>query len=663
MKGKSLGHWFISLLGRQSHEHRRRCRAPRGRHLAVESLESRRVLAPLPVLMVIADQRDFYYQEYGDTRAAIEAAGISVRVAATTTAPSTPHPNSGQGTTSGIVTPNLALSQANAADYSAIVFVGGWGSSMYQYAFTGDYQNNAYDGDAATKATVNRLISDFAAQDKFVTAICHGVTVLAWARVNGQSPLAGKTVSVPWVGSPAVNVGGVFYAGGQLSQYQQVVANGATANTRPGQYGTAGTATDDVVVDGRVITAENWDSAALFGRTIAQGVIAADLAANPPTTPAPPAPPPPANSAPSLAAAQFNLDENSPAGTHVGTATGSDPDAGQTLSYAIVGGNGSGAFAINAATGQITVASSTALDFETTPSFALSVQATDSGSPALSATATVTINLRDVVETPPAPTPTPTPVPTSPIALVGGNLVVQGTAANDMIYVWSDAAGRAFAQLNGVRSGPHTLAAGGHVVVFAGGGHDTVYATDSRIPVRLFGEAGNDQLVGGHAGDLLDGGDGTDRLRGEGGNDRVFGGAGNDQLEGRVGDDILVGGAGDDYLVGFDGRDLLIGGLGYDRMDGGAGDDLLIGGTTSYDADDAALLAILSEWTAGTDRATRASRLQAGIAGGVALNWGTTVFDDATLDCVNGAAGADWLFQAASDYQGYATSDDLVTSR
>ena len=29
--------------------------------------------------------------------------------------------------------------------YSAIVFVGGWGSSSYQYSFSGTYYNSAYN--------------------------------------------------------------------------------------------------------------------------------------------------------------------------------------------------------------------------------------------------------------------------------------------------------------------------------------------------------------------------------------------------------------------------------------------------------------------------------------------------------------------------------------
>ena len=66
----------------------------------------------------------------------------------------------------------------------------------------------------------------------------------------------------------------------------------------------------------------------------------------------------------------------------MGTVVASDPDAGDTLTYAITGGNTGGAFTINPSTGEITVNNSAALDFETTPSFNLTVAVTDSGTPA-----------------------------------------------------------------------------------------------------------------------------------------------------------------------------------------------------------------------------------------------------------------------------------------
>jgi len=104
------------------------------------------------------------------------------------------------------------------------------------------------------------------------------------------------------------------------------------------------------------------------------------------------------NESPNVNNQSFSVAENSASGTSVGTVVATDPDAGQSLSFAITGGNTGGAFAINSSTGQITVASASQLDYETTPQFLLTVQVTDSGSPAMSSTATMTINLIDRIE-------------------------------------------------------------------------------------------------------------------------------------------------------------------------------------------------------------------------------------------------------------------------
>ncbi|MEW4561086.1 DJ-1/PfpI family protein [Bremerella sp. JC770] len=216
---------------------------------------------PLPVLMVIANQ-DFYYQEYGDTRQSLEAQGLEVVVAATTTEVARPHANSGQGADGGYVTPDLALADVEAEDYSAIVFVGGWGSSSYQYAFEGTYNFNAYNNTEAIKATVNDLINDFVDQDKYVAAICHGVSVLAYARVDGSSLLEGKTVSA-WAGSAPSSDQPIY------STRQNIELNGGTM-VASGSVGDPTTVADDVIVDGNIITAENYDSAAMFGQVIGE---------------------------------------------------------------------------------------------------------------------------------------------------------------------------------------------------------------------------------------------------------------------------------------------------------------------------------------------------------------------------------------------------------
>lgn len=104
------------------------------------------------------------------------------------------------------------------------------------------------------------------------------------------------------------------------------------------------------------------------------------------------------NQPPVLGSQSFSVAENAVNGTSVGTVAASDPDGGQTLTYAILGGNTGDAFAINPTTGEITVANRAALDFETTPSFNLTVQVTDNGTPPLTAATTVTITLLNLDE-------------------------------------------------------------------------------------------------------------------------------------------------------------------------------------------------------------------------------------------------------------------------
>ncbi len=88
----------------------------------------------------------------------------------------------------------------------------------------------------------------------------------------------------------------------------------------------------------------------------------------------------------------FAVSEIAGVTTAVGTVTATDV-YGNALTYAITGGNADGAFAIDAASGAITVAGP--LDYETTPSYALTVRVReeDRGE----ATAAVTITVTDVV--------------------------------------------------------------------------------------------------------------------------------------------------------------------------------------------------------------------------------------------------------------------------
>lgn len=98
------------------------------------------------------------------------------------------------------------------------------------------------------------------------------------------------------------------------------------------------------------------------------------------------------------------LPEDSGTDDVVGTVpTPTDPDAGETFTYTITGGNPGPTFNIDPDTGIITVASTADLDFETTPTYNLTVQVEDSGGATgnpLTDTATITVNLDDVNEAP-----------------------------------------------------------------------------------------------------------------------------------------------------------------------------------------------------------------------------------------------------------------------
>ncbi len=99
------------------------------------------------------------------------------------------------------------------------------------------------------------------------------------------------------------------------------------------------------------------------------------------------------NTAPEISDQTFTIDENSSEGTTVGTVSGSDAD-GDVLTYSITGGNTDDAFTINSSTGELSVNSKSALDFETTPTFTLTVEVSD-GKGGM-ASATITINLNDM---------------------------------------------------------------------------------------------------------------------------------------------------------------------------------------------------------------------------------------------------------------------------
>jgi RTX calcium-binding nonapeptide repeat (4 copies) len=63
-------------------------------------------------------------------------------------------------------------------------------------------------------------------------------------------------------------------------------------------------------------------------------------------------------------------------------------------------------------------------------------------------------------------------------------------------------------------------------------------------------------------------------------------------------------------MVGNSGRDLLVGGIGADRIVGNADDDIMIAGRLNFADQDAAVSAIMAEWTSSRDYTTRVANLR-----------------------------------------------------
>ena len=95
----------------------------------------------------------------------------------------------------------------------------------------------------------------------------------------------------------------------------------------------------------------------------------------------------------------FPVPEDAATGHVVGTVTANDPDEGDTVTYAIIAGDEAGAFAMGESSGAITVAG--ALDYETAPSYGLTVEAGDGRGG--TATTSVGIVVTNVIELPGAP--------------------------------------------------------------------------------------------------------------------------------------------------------------------------------------------------------------------------------------------------------------------
>lgn len=85
-----------------------------------------------PAALAIANH-DLYHREYSEPRLALKTAEIPMSVGAGSISLAIPHSGTGCSAADGAVRVEMTVSTAEGADYSAICFVGGWGTSMFQF--------------------------------------------------------------------------------------------------------------------------------------------------------------------------------------------------------------------------------------------------------------------------------------------------------------------------------------------------------------------------------------------------------------------------------------------------------------------------------------------------------------------------------------------------
>jgi Ca2+-binding RTX toxin-like protein len=163
-----------------------------------------------------------------------------------------------------------------------------------------------------------------------------------------------------------------------------------------------------------------------------------------------------------------------------------------------------------------------------------------------------------------------------------GILTITGDDLPNFITVSRDLAGnlRVNGGAVGITGGTPTVGNTTLIQIFGGAGSDhlALDETNGALPVaHLFGEAGNDTLIGGSGADILNGGPGDDTLFGMGGADSLLGGDDNDTVIGGDGDDIAQLGPGNDKFIWNPGDDTdsIEGGDGVDTVEvnGGNGDE------------------------------------------------------------------------------------------
>jgi Ca2+-binding RTX toxin-like protein len=301
--------------------------------------------------------------------------------------------------------------------------------------------------------------------------------------------------------------------------------------------------------------------------------------------------------------------------TEVTTVTATDPDAGQTLSYAIVGGADAAKFTINATTG--------ALAFVTAPDFEAP---TDSGA---NDVYDVTVQVSDGSSG----------IDTQAIAVSVQNVI--GAA------------------INGTNLAETLTGTGEEDIINALGGDDTLNGAVGAD--TLVGGLGNDIYVVDNAGDVVteNANEGIDTVQASvtytlaaNVENLTLTGNGNISGTGNALGNVLTGNSGANALTGLDGNDTLAGGAGSDTLDGGAGTD-----TASYVASSSGVTVSLAAGTASGGDAQGDTLISIQNLTGSGFN--DALEGDGANNLLNGGAGTDIV---SYEHAGAAVAVSLATT-
>lgn len=159
-------------------------------------------LAGKRVVMIVA-HRDFRDEELFEPKKVFEAHGAMVVVASST-------PEEARGMLGGSVKPDLLLKDVRAADYDAVVFVGGEGAKEYW----GDQE-------------AHRIAREALEQGKVLGAICLAPVTLARAWV-----LAGRRATVYPSEAAEIKAGGAEYTDARVEVDRSVVTASGPEDAR-----------------------------------------------------------------------------------------------------------------------------------------------------------------------------------------------------------------------------------------------------------------------------------------------------------------------------------------------------------------------------------------------------------------------------------------------